>query len=52
MKNIKIKVIYEKEEELEQVLEKLKGKVKKVKWYKTPGGYKAYIEIKDIVKKD
>lgn len=52
MKGIKIKITYEREEELEWILEKLRGQVKKVKRYKTGGGNKAYIELKDIANKN
>lgn len=50
--NIKIKIVYEKEEELERILEKFTGEVKKIKKYKTEGGKKAYIELKDVEKKE
>lgn len=49
---MKIKIVYEKEEELQRILEKFAGEVKKIKKYKTGGGNKVYIELKDIVKKN
>ena len=52
VRNIKIKIVYEKEEELERILEKFTGEVKKIKKYKTEGGKKAYIELKDVEKKE